>query len=228
MKKKLSYRDKLLELAYIYNVKEIQEYVKRRKNLTSGQIELILKKNKIIIPKEFKTNFFKENFTKPISKFKSNIKDFKEEKIRDKNRFFRRIENYKYDTSRKVNHGISSLWKKLGNAGINVLNIFPKLGSAVTSFFGNIFTDVFNSIYNQQIDKRSARNVILGFFVVAGITTAVIAGLNTYKKFDFSESKVFTKKEDTKVKKEVKKNEPKIKKETALQKKRGEKNYSTS
>ena len=57
--KKLSYRDKLLELAYIYNVKEIQEYVKRRKNLTSGQIELILK-NKIIIPKEFKTNFLKK------------------------------------------------------------------------------------------------------------------------------------------------------------------------
>ena len=80
MKKKLSYRDKLLELAYIYNVKEIQEYVKRRKNLTSGQIELILKKNKIIIPKEFKTNFFKENFTKPISKIKSNIKILKKKK----------------------------------------------------------------------------------------------------------------------------------------------------
>ena len=63
MKKKLSYRDKLIELAYIYNVKEIQDYTKRRKNLTIGQIELILKKNKIIIPKEFKTNFFKENFT---------------------------------------------------------------------------------------------------------------------------------------------------------------------
>ena len=47
MKKKLSYRDKLIELAYIYNVKEIQDYVKRRKNLTIGQIELILKKNKI-------------------------------------------------------------------------------------------------------------------------------------------------------------------------------------
>ena len=69
MKKKLSYRDKLIELAYIYNVKEIQDYVKRRKNLTTGQIELILKKNKIIIPKEFKTSFFKENFVKPISKF---------------------------------------------------------------------------------------------------------------------------------------------------------------
>ena len=81
MKKKLSYRDKLLELAYIYNVKEIQDYTKRRKNLTTGQIELILKKNKIIIPKDFKTNFIKENFSKPILKLKSNLIEYKEEKI---------------------------------------------------------------------------------------------------------------------------------------------------
>ena len=52
MKKKPSYRDKLLELANIYNVKEVQEYVKSKKNLTSGQLELILRKNKIIIPKD--------------------------------------------------------------------------------------------------------------------------------------------------------------------------------
>ena len=77
MKKKLSYRDKLLELAYIYNVKEIQEYTKRRKNLTTGQIELILKKNKIIIPKDFKTTFIKENFVKPFLIIKSNIIDYK-------------------------------------------------------------------------------------------------------------------------------------------------------
>ena len=48
MKKKLTYRDKLLELAKIYSVREVQEYIKRRKNLTSGQLELILRKNKII------------------------------------------------------------------------------------------------------------------------------------------------------------------------------------
>ena len=66
MKKNLSYRDKLIELAQIYNVKEIQEYIRRRKNLTTGQLELILKKNKIIIPKEFNTNFFKENISKVI------------------------------------------------------------------------------------------------------------------------------------------------------------------
>ena len=223
MKKKLSYRDKLIELAYIYNVKEIQDYTKRRKNLTIGQIELILKKNKIIIPKEFKTNFFKENFTKPISKFKSNIVEYREEKIKDKNRFLRKVENYKYDTSRKFNHGLNSLWRGIGNAGINFLNILPKLGSTVIEFFGNLFTDVFNSIYNQQIDKKSARNVIVGFFVVVGFTTIIIAGFNTYRNYDFSQKKVEIKKteiqdkkSDQKVKKEVKK--PEAKSEKTLKK----------
>ena len=42
MKKKLSYRDQLIELAQIYDVKEIKDYVKRRKNLTTGLLELIL------------------------------------------------------------------------------------------------------------------------------------------------------------------------------------------
>ena len=43
MKKKLTYRDKLLELSRIYNVKEIHDYIKSKKNLTSGQLELILR-----------------------------------------------------------------------------------------------------------------------------------------------------------------------------------------
>ena len=60
MKKKLSYRDKLVELAYIYDVKEIKDYEKRRKNLTTGQLELILKKNKII------KNFYKIRVKKNI------------------------------------------------------------------------------------------------------------------------------------------------------------------
>ena len=68
MKKKLTYRDKLIELAYIYDVKEIKEYVNSRKNLTTGQLELILKKNKIIIPKDFKSNFFRDTFVNPSQK----------------------------------------------------------------------------------------------------------------------------------------------------------------
>ena len=224
MKKKLSYRDKLLELAYIYNVKEIQDYTKRRKNLTTGQIELILKKNKIIIPKDFKTSFIKENFSKPISKLKSNLIEYKDEKIKDKNRFFRRVENYKYDTSRKFNHSLSNLWKGAGNVGLNFLNIIPKLGRTIGSFFGTLFTDIFNSIYNQQIDQKSARNVIVGFFVIVGVTTAIVGGFKAYKNYDFFEKKIETKKSLPKVeekkdkpslnpKKEVKKPELKIKKE---------------
>ena len=216
MKKKLSYRDKLLELAYIYNVKEIQDYTKRRKDLTTGQIELILKKNKIIIPKEFKTNFLKENFVKPFTRLKSNIENYKEEKIKDKNRFFRRVENYKYDTSRKVNHGLNNLWKGIGSAGLNFLNILPKLGTTVAKFFGDIFTDVFNSIYNQQIDQKSARNVIIGFFAVVGISTILYVGVNSYKNFDFSEKKVEIKKPDKKVKEENKK--PKVKTQKEVKK----------
>ena len=136
-----------------------------------------------------------------MSKFKSGIIEFKEEKIKDKNRFFRRVENYKYDTSRKINHGLNNLWKSAGNAGLNFLNVLPKLGSTVAAFFGNLFTDVFNSIYNQQIDQKSARNVIIVFFVVIGFTTSIIFGSKLYKNFDFSRIKFETKKNRNKKKK---------------------------
>ena len=49
MKKTLSYRDKLLELGRIYNISEIQNYIKRKKNLTTQQIEHILKKNNVSV-----------------------------------------------------------------------------------------------------------------------------------------------------------------------------------
>ena len=213
MKKRLSYRDKLLELAYIYNVREIQDYTKRRKNLTTGQIELILKKNKIIIPKEFKTSFFKENFVKPVSKLKSNIVEYKEEKIRDKNRFFRKVENYKHDTSRKFSYSLNNSWKTIGNIGINFLNILPQLGKTIGNFFGELFTDVFNSIYDQKVDQKSARNVIIGFFIIAGVTTAIVFGVNNYKNLDFFEKKIEVKNEEQNIKKEIKKTETKVQKE---------------
>ena len=97
---------------------------------------------------------------------------------------------------------------------LNFLNVLPKLGSTVAAFFGNLFTDVFNSIYNQQIDQKSARNVIIGFFAVIGITTAIFVGLNTYKNYDFSEKKIEAKKPEKEIKKEIKKPEIKPKKET--------------
>ena len=212
MKKKLSYRDKLIELAYIYDVKEIKEYEKSRKSLTTGQLELILKKNKITIPKDFKSNFLRDNFFRPISKAKSSLIDFKDDKIKAKNKFFRKAENFKHDTKRNINRSIHGAWLGLGKIGLNFLNIIPKLGSVIYKFFGELFTDIFNGIYNQQLDPKKARNVIIGFFILVFATSITISAVNFFKE-DVPLKNQEVKKEikKPKVEKEVKK--PQIKKE---------------
>ena len=203
MKKKLTYRDQLLELSRIYNVREIQEYIKSKKNLTTGQLELILRKNKIIIPKDFKSNFLRDNFVKPVSKLKSNFVEFKENKIKDKNRAIRRLENFKLDTNRKISRGFKDLWIQLGRIGLNFLNIIPKLGIVIYDFFGNLFTDLFHGIYNQQFEPKKAKKVIFAMASVVIVTTVAFSAVNY-----FTGSNMVKKPE---IKKEVKK--PEIKKE---------------
>ena len=215
MKKKLSYRDKLLELAYIYNVREIQDYVKSKKNLTSGQLELILKKNNIIIPKDYKTSFVKENFIKPIAKFKNNIAEFKEDRIKAKNRFLRKTENLKFDTQRQISGSIKNLWKNLGKVGLNFLNIIPTLGQTFYRFFADVLTELFNGIYNQQFNPKSTKAVIIGFFVIVGVTTLIITSLSQFedvdkvKKVQIDNKEIKEKKIEKKPKAQVKKVEKK-------------------
>ena len=206
MKRKVSYRDKLLELANIYDVREIKEYVKSKKNLTVGQIELILRKNKIVIPKDYKSSFIKDNFLKPYSKAKSDLAEFKEETIKDKNRLIRKVGNFREDTARRLNYAVKTFWRTLGTAGINFLNILPKLGKTIYSFLGNIFTDVFNGIYNQQLDPKKAKNVIVGIVAVVVITTVAFSGKNYFDNID-TDKTVEIKKPETK--KELKKPETK-------------------
>jgi len=211
MKKKLSYRDKLLELAFIYSVKEIQEYVKNKKNLTTGQLELILKKNKIAIPKDFKTSFIKENIFKPINKFKNNVTEFKEDQIKAKNKFFRKTQNFKYDSQRKINLSLKNLWNNLGKIGLNFLNIIPMLGKTFYGFFANSLTELFNGIYNQQINPKNAKTAIIGIFVIVGITTLVINGLTNYetasqvKKVEIQKQQTNEKKVEKNVEKKIEK-----------------------
>ena len=228
MKKKLTYRDKLLELAKIYNVKEIQEYIKRRKNLTAGQIELILRKNKIIIPKDFQLNFFKENFSKPIFKvskqINSSIENLKSDISRSSNKFVRKIIYLKEESLISTISFSSNLWKSTGNAGLAFLNIFPKLGYTIYDFFGNLLTDLFNGIYNQKINAGKANRAVISFFVIVGVVTIVVSGITTFndpKKINDSSivkklplEKKINKKLDTQVKKpEIKKPAPKINKQ---------------
>ena len=222
MKKKLTYRDKLLELAKIYNVKEVTDYIKNRKNLTSGQLELILKKNKIIIPKEFNTTFFKENVSKPLNKFSKRIDDFKEDSSKKVSKVSRRIIYFKEDSSRSISSFLYNIWKGTGKIGIEFLNIFPKLASTYYSFFTNFFTELFHGIYDQQINKNKTGRVVLGFFMVVGVLTLVFSGVSTFKSLNKTSSdkivlkeveKKEPKKNLDKQQKEVKKPEKKVKKE---------------
>ena len=205
MKKKLSYRDKLVELAYIYDVKEIKDYQNNRKNLTTGQLELILKKNKIVIPKDFKSNFLRDNIVKPVTKIKTNLIEFKENRIKDKNKIIRKAENFKHDSNRKIARTFKDIWKQLGQIGLNFLNIIPKLGKVIYEFFGKLFIDLFHGIYNQQIEPQKAKRVIISIFSVAIVSTIVFSGINY-----FSGDKIVKKIES---KKEVKVKKPEIKKE---------------
>ena len=228
MKKKFSYRDKLLELANIYNVKEIKEYVKNRKNLTTGQLELILKKNKIIIPKDYQTNFVKENFVKPFLKVKNNFAELRENQIKSKNRFLRKVENFKFDTQRSISANLNGLWKNLGKVGLNFLNIIPTLGKTFYRFFANLFTELFTGIYNQQFDPKSAKSVIIGLFLIVGVTTVVITKLtefddtNQIQKTEIKKPEIKIKKEVKKPKVEVKKVEKKPKAQVKKEKKKPE------
>jgi Bax protein len=230
MKKKLTYRDKLLELAKIYNVKEVLEYIKRRKNLTSGQLELILRKNKIAVPKDYQSNFFRENIKKPISKYLKQIEISKDNKVRSLNKLSRRAGYLKNDSRQSIANFFNNLrksiaslrknsfnsiinffsnfWKTSGAIGLAFLNILPLLWTTIYNFVGNVLTDLFNGIYNQKINASRANQAIIGFFVIVGIVTIIISGVTTFnnpKKLNENEI--------------VKKIEPPKKKELNKQKK---------
>jgi len=183
MKKKLTYRDQLIELAQIYGVKEIQEYFKRRKNLTTGQLELILKKNKIVIPKEFKTSFLKENLIKPISKVSKKIENLKDDGTRTVSKVSRKITYIKQGSSRAITYGLLNLWKSLGNAGLGFLNVLPKLGQTIYNFIGSVFVDLFNSIYNQKLKLNKVNQAVVAFFLIAGFIAIIISGVKTFHDF---------------------------------------------
>ena len=195
MKKKLTYREQLLELAKIYDVKEVQEYIKRRKNLTSGQIELILRKNKITIPRDFKTNFFKENVSKPLFKVSKKIDELKEESTKIVNKFSRKVSYFKEDSSRSISRLFLNLWRSMGKTGLGFLNMMPKLGETYYNFFSSFFTNLFHGIYNQQINRNKSGKVIIIFFAVIGVSTIVVTSINTFLNTEKTEQVQVVKKE---------------------------------
>ena len=81
MKKNLSYRDKLLELATIYRVSEVNNYTRNKKYLTTPQLEHILKKNRVPIPTEIKKSLLEiqiKKISKPVYYTSNKINQFSE------------------------------------------------------------------------------------------------------------------------------------------------------
>ena len=93
---KLFYDENVLKKSFLKKDQIIQDF-----KVTDNKKKL----PKIVIPKDFKSNFLRDNIIKPVGKMKSNLIEFKENKIKDKNRALRRLENFKIDTNRKINRG---------------------------------------------------------------------------------------------------------------------------
>ena len=173
MKKNLSYRDKLLELSTIYKISEIQNYIKRKKNLTTQQIEHILKKNNVPIPKDFNVSFFKKSISNPISKAGKEVSGIYTETTDGVEKFFKKTKREASDLYDDTTGGVGNffvrLWRVVGNTSLGILNTFPKLFQTVGDFISNAFVETFSSFYNSTIEKSKANQLVKGFGIVVFI-----------------------------------------------------------
>ncbi len=173
MKKNISYREKLLELASIYKISEIQNYIKRKKNLTTSQIEHILKKNNVPIPKDFNVSFFQRSITKPISKAGRGVTGFYNETTGGVEKFFKKTKRgatgFYDDTTGGVGNFFVRLWRNAGNIGLGILNTFPKVFNTVSGFVSDALVDTFSSFYTSKVEETKTNKLVKGFGLVVFI-----------------------------------------------------------
>ena len=188
MKKNISYREKLLELASIYKISEIQNYIKRKKNLTTSQIEHILKKNNVPIPKDFNVSFFQRSITKPISKAGRGVTGFYNETTGGVERFFKKTKRgatgFYDDTTGGVGNFFVRLWRNTGNIGLGILNTFPKVFSTVSGFVSNALVDTFSSFYTSKVEETKTNKLVKGFGLVVFIFAIGIIFFTLKENFD--------------------------------------------
>ncbi len=188
MKKNLSYREKLLELSNIYKITEIQNYIKRKKNLTTHQIEHILKKNNVPIPKDFNVSFFKKSISNPISKAGKGVTGFYSETTEDVGKFFKKTKRGATglydDTTGGVGNFFLRLWRNSGNLGIGILNTIPKVFNTVSIFISNALVDTFSSFYTSEVEKTKTNKLIKGFGIIVFMCAIGIVFFTLKENFD--------------------------------------------
>ena len=159
MKKNLSYRDKLLELANIYRVGEIKNYIKNKRYLTTPQLEHILKKNKVPIPTEINKSLLEiqvKKIAKPVYSTGGKIGDF----------FF------------YIRRGISRTFLYLQKLIIRFfLSIFDGILN-FSSFVSKVTMNSLNSIYNFKSQDRKGNKFVTASLSLSFLTLLIIAGFN--------------------------------------------------
>ncbi len=188
MKKNLSYRDKLLELAQIYKISEIQNYIKRKKNLTTHQIEHILKKNNVPIPKDFNVSFFKKSISNPISKAGKGVSGLYNDTTDGVGKFFKRTKKGATglydDTTGGVGNFFLGLWRNSGNLGLGILNTIPKVFNTVSSFISDALVNLFSSFYTSEIEKTKTNKLIKGFGIAVFICAIGVTFYTIKENYD--------------------------------------------
>ncbi len=215
MKKILSYREKLLELARIYKISEIQNYIKRKKNLTTFQIEHILKKNNVPIPKDFNVSFFQKNISNPIAKAGKGVSGLYSETTDGVEKFFKKTKKEATglydDTTGGVGNFFINLWKNTGNIGIGILNTIPKVFNTVSNFISNTLVETFSSFYTSEVEKNKTNKLIKGFGIVVFACAIGITFFTLKENFNDNNITQLVEKEKEKPKKIEKQKEVKKK-----------------
>ena len=162
-----------MELSKIYKITEIQNYIKRKKNLTTHQIEHILKKNNVPIPKDFNVSFFKKTISNPISRAGRGFSGLYSDTTDGVGKFFRKTRRGATglydDTTGGVGNFFVRLWRSAGNLGIGILNTIPKVFNTVSSFISSTLVDTFSSFYTSEVEKTKTNKLIKGFGVAVFI-----------------------------------------------------------
>ena len=163
MKKNMTYREKLLELARIYRISEINNYAKNKKTLTILQLELLLKKNKVTIPKEVNKNLIQiqaKKISTPIFSFGKNVRNFLESII-----------------SNTIK--IIFLFKK---TLINIAYFFKTGINNFLNFISKTTIELLNNFYNFKVEEKKANKVVAQISLVVLILAVSLTGFSFYSK----------------------------------------------
>ncbi len=221
MKKIISYREKLLELANIYKIAEVRSYAKNKKYLTTPQLEHILKKNKVPIPTEINKSLLEiqvKKISKPVFSTGNKIGDFFSSVIYGIVRFFisigRTIKNFFISIYDGILNIFFSIFKGIINFILAIKNGIINL----CIFISKGTVNLLNSIYNFQVHEKKANRfvtIVVSFAFLSVVSVGgfyikdIISGTDIKNVFLEKKSEVKTPKE--KVAK-VPEKKPKIKK----------------